>query len=360
MLGPLAAVMAVGFVVAPLPALACGAAISRDGSVELDQFYGLLVHDGSTESLTVTVDYRTDGPAEAFGWMMPFPNAPQISAGSLSAIKEGLEMTAAPTMAPAGFFHGFGSGVGAPPPVEVLGTAEVGNLQFVTLAGSDASALGAWLRTNGFQFDDVQSTAIQSYLNRGWVLVAARAEPGSEPSGRLQAVEFSFPSGKPVMPLAIAQATHSGTMRMSLLVVTPYRPHSVTYPERTVHPDLEGDFSAPGSDAELRYSARLTDQQRGLLAVDALQIPNGAWISRYESSWQLTALTQDLVLDRATSQSPVDFSALLEQQQQAQNMANLEDIGLIVLVGIAVAAPITIAAVLAVVLITRRRRRMAR
>jgi len=58
--------------------------------------------------------------------------------------------------------------------------AKLAGVEFVTLRASGTDALSAWMAANGFAYHDQQSQALGSYLQRGWVVVAARltSQPG--------------------------------------------------------------------------------------------------------------------------------------------------------------------------------------
>ena len=286
----------------PQAALACGAMVSEDGAAELTGFEALLEWDGSTEEMLVSVDFRSGDPT--FGWLMPLPSPPEIVEGDLAPIEEAYAITEPPVTPNED--DGEGAGAGAPVVgggVDVLGRDTVGGLRFVTLGGEGAAEVGRWMRKRGFGFHDRQEPVLQDYLDKEWVVVAARVAPGGKLDASLVPVSFTFRSRELTYPLAMAGAGHPGlNLGMTLFVLSPFRPSSTTYPEKLVEPDQSSGFGAPGRRLELRYSAPLGDQAARMGATPE------TWLTRYEATVPVEDLTEDLVLAAASEQTPVDYS----------------------------------------------------
>ncbi|MDQ3990689.1 MAG: DUF2330 domain-containing protein, partial [Actinomycetota bacterium] len=317
------------------PALACGGMVSPDGATELARFETLLVHDGATQQILTSVAYETSREYgsgteadEGFAWLMPLPSPPEVGAGDAAAIRSARSMTAppprdehVPPVMPLLCACGAADQGPGATGVDVLGRTVVEGLEFVTLGGERAGEMAAWMREEGFTFHDRQEPVLQGYLDRGWVVVAARILPGAEPTGELTTVRFRFDTAEPVYPLAIAGADHGGPpVRMSLYVATPYRPESATLPQTVVRPDDYADFPQPSDELQLRYSAPLEGYRAGILE-GATDLPDGAWLSWYEASFDPETLDQDLRLDRATDQEAVDYEPLLAAYASARRWA---------------------------------------
>jgi hypothetical protein len=301
-------------------ALACGATVSADGSAELQGMSALLSFNGTHEDLAVVVSYAA--PTGSFVWLMPLPTTPQVSATSVAGMVDGFQITTPPLESayqqPPNGFSGTPIPLGG---VLELGRSRIGNLEFVTLGATGAGEVATWMLANGFAYHDTQLESVQGYLARHWVIVAARTIAGSTPQNGAIAVRFIFPTSEPVYPLAIAGASHQGTLPMHVLVATPYRPASVTYPETTVQPASNGAEPAALSRLELRYTSTLTEAER-IQVGQSVAVPPGYWLTRYDAQWQLTDLSQDLVLDRAADQSKVNFDALHKRFQAEQDSSN--------------------------------------
>ena len=289
----------------PQAALACGAMVSDKGQAELTGFEALLRWDGSTEELLVSVDFQTAD--SAFGWLMPLPAAPEIVEGNLAPIERAFRISEPPIEVDDADGEGSGAppAVGGAPGVDVLGRDTVGGLRFVTLGAKGAADAARWMKKHGFAFQDRQEPVLQDYLDKGWVVVAARVAPGGEPAASLVPVSFEFAASEPAYPLAMAGAGHSELgLEMTLFVLSPFRPTSTTYPEVVVEPDPSSGFGAPGPRLELRYSAPLGARAGRMDATPE------TWLTRYEANLPLQMLNQDLILTEAAEQTPIDHSDL--------------------------------------------------
>lgn len=316
------------------PALACGMMVSRDGLTELGGFAALISFDGRTEDTVAAIRYS--GPDTSFGWVVPLPAKPEIT----KADPAGLYAADGITTPPHPERGAFGFGAAAPPPagtVQELGRTSVAGLEFVTLAAHDRAALARWLRSHGFVLRGSESPALQTYLNRGWVIVAARAQPGVTPKAGAIWVRFRFPTRQATYPLALAAAPHAGTLATTFFLVTPYRPSAAGLPETVVRPDSAGFFPATGDRLDLRYSAPLSAADAAEVG-RSVTVPKGAWLTRWDSRWDLRTLRQDLVVTRSPVQQKVDYSALAavvraERSRELVSTLLLVAGGLLVLIG---------------------------
>src|SRR5688572_5725718 len=171
--------------------------------------------------------------------MVPFPAVPEVDEGTTDPITIAREIST-PPLPPSD-----GEGGGAPQVgVGVEGREIVGDLEFVTLSGERASEIQRWMRRHDFAFHDTQESVVQSYLDDGWFIVAARVRPGAPSEGAMTPVRFEFDSEEPVYPLRVAGSSHATAIPMELYVVTPYRPASETYQEEQVEP-IDGVFAEP-------------------------------------------------------------------------------------------------------------------
>ena len=291
----------------PQAALACGGVVSESGGAELTGFEALLRWEDGIEELLVSVGFSSPDPT--FGWLMPLPSAPEIDEANLRLIEEAFEITEPPREEVS---DGEGAGapplVGGAPGVDIIGRDTVGGLRFVTLGGERAGDVARWMRKHRFGFHDRQEPVLQEYLDRGWIVVAARVAPGEALKASLTPVRFVFPSPEPTYPLAMAGSGHQKVdLGMALFVLTPYRPASTTYSERIEHPDLIHGFGRPGRRLGLRYSAPLGGD------AERMNASPETWLTRYEMSVPVQDLTQDLVLTAASEQTPVDYTGLVDE-----------------------------------------------
>jgi hypothetical protein len=299
-------------------ALACGGMVSADGTADMQGMSALLSYDGVSEDLAVVVTYAAG--SGQFAWLMPLPAAPQISQTSTQGLIDGFHITTPPLESNYQVHLGLGGGAGSASGVSELGRTTIGNLEFVTLGATDSGQLTSWMQAEHFVFHDTQSQSIQGYLDRHWVVVAAHTTAAAATRGTI-GVRFTFITPDLVYPLAIAGASHQGTLPMHLLVVTPYRPQSTTFPETTVRPYSDGQEPAPQSRLELRYASPLTAAQSQQLGQSVTALA-GSWLTRYDAEWQVTALNMDLVLKRGNDQSKVNFDELYNRFQAERDRTN--------------------------------------
>jgi Uncharacterized protein conserved in bacteria (DUF2330) len=292
--------------------------VSADGTADMQGMSALLSYDGSREDLAVVVSYAA--PSGQFAWLMPLPAAPQISQTSTQGLIDGFKITTPPLESNYQVHLGLGFAGGSASGVSELGRTTIGNLEFVTLGATGAGDVTAWMLAQHFGFHDTQRQSIQGYLDRHWVLVAARTTAAAPTKGTM-GVRFTFATPDPVYPLVIAGASHQGTLPMQLLVVTPYRPQSTTFPETTVRPFSDGEEPAPQSRLELRYASPLTAAEAEQIG-QSVTAPAGSWLTRYDAQWQVTALNMDLVLKRANNQSKVNFDELYQRFQAERDRTN--------------------------------------
>jgi len=318
---PIRALLALVIALSPQAALACGAMVSESGQAEMLGFEAMLRWDGATEELLVSVDFQSKDPT--FAWLMPLPAAPEIEEADLKPIERALEISEPPDLSGVVPELLPGQEESAPPAVggaqiDVLGSTRIGGLRFVTLSGKHAQDVAKWMRKHGFAFVDTQEPVLQGYLDRGWIVVAARIASGAEGfvSGSVLPVRFTFPSPEPTYPLAMTGSSHLGLgLGMRLFVLSPFRPTSSTYKERIIEPEPDGHFALFNQGGlELRYSAPLGKEASKLEAAPQ------TWLTWYESSgMSVNRLTQDLVFARAADQTPIDYSDLRAELETQRN-----------------------------------------
>ena len=303
----LRAALALALLLSPQAALACGGMVSESGGAELVGFEALLRWDGDREELVVSVGYTSGDPE--FAWLMPLPSPPKVSEAKGDLIAKAFQITEPPQLEEERSEDDTATAppmVGGAPGVEVIGRETVGGLRFVTLGGGSAAEVTRWMRKHRFAFHDRQQPVLQDYLDRGWVVVAARGLQGDPGAASLVPVQFRFRTDEPVYPLALAGTGHEEQeLDVSLFVLSPFRPTATTFEERIVRPNDTGDFPAPGNQLELRYSAPLGEGR-----ADRMQATVGTWLTRYEATLLTTDLTADLVLARSPDQSAIDYSNL--------------------------------------------------
>ena len=90
-------------------------------------------------------------------------------------------------------------------PVSVLERKIVGIFETATIASHDAQALQTWLAENGYSVPTNAGPVIASYVNDGWVFVAAkiRRDSSASATNTPQPLSFTFKTAKPVYPVRL-------------------------------------------------------------------------------------------------------------------------------------------------------------
>lgn len=192
----------------------------------------IIAYDAGYEVLILQVKY--EGPVEQFGWLIPVPNVPTITQGSMDCFYELSKYTQehlerrSTTMRVSLGDPTKGQSIEPEPPVKVIEVKTVGAYQIAVLSAKDAGALSEWLDANGFFLPTDKSDVIDSYVKRGWYFVAARINlrktdglevvPGAQragtssmesvkeklSSGELRPLHLGFSSDRCVFPLKIS------------------------------------------------------------------------------------------------------------------------------------------------------------
>lgn len=190
----------------PAAACACGAPTPPDGvRVTVGQEQALVSYVGGLERIDLVLDMLADG-AET-GLVMPTPTPATVTLGD-PALFEALDRQTEPEVVVRQDWWGAmgdGGAGGAPP--TVLSEVDLGPVQAVTLAASDADGLRAWLDENGYGIAPGVQALLGDYVDRGWSFAALKLTGEQTLEGQLDPVRFEFPTDAPVYPLLLSQAS---------------------------------------------------------------------------------------------------------------------------------------------------------
>ncbi len=309
------------------------------------------------------IEYTGD-PA-SFAWVLPIQGTVTVGLSSDALFSQLDQMTTVVVDAPpisCGCFPNAGdtsgsataSGGGEAPDaggVTILSQAVVGPYETVQLSSTDPTALTSWLSTNGYSVPANVAPVIASYVNGGFNFLALKLVPGTGITA-MRPVSVTTPGASPSLPLQMVAAGAGTTMPITLFVVGEGRYQPVNFPWFVVDPgQVTWDFTAGTSNY-------LTVQQAGFTAnanawaVESAQasseslitasimdlaqyyptdsgyadsMGNGApaaaqadldtlfsgiatgslWITRLFAQMPRTALSSDLTVGAAASQTPV-------------------------------------------------------
>jgi hypothetical protein len=142
---------------------------------------------------------KYEGPVEEFGWLIPVPNPPTVTKGSMDCFYELSKFTQEKfELEDLGNLSAGRGGVEktAGSEVKVIEIKTVGAYKIAVLSTKDAGALENWLAANQFYFPPEKTDVIDSYAKQGWYFVAARINLRT-PGG------FEIVSGPPRAPVNV-------------------------------------------------------------------------------------------------------------------------------------------------------------
>ncbi|AYF98848.1 DUF2330 domain-containing protein [Protaetiibacter intestinalis] len=238
----------------PAAACACGAPTPPAGTVvSVGEEHALVSYDGTTERIDLVLDMLADGADT--GLVLPTPTPATVSLGD-AKIFDALDTQTAPEVEVVeDWWGGMSDGASAGAPPEVLSEVDLGPVQAVTLAASDAAGLQAWLTANGYGIDPAVQSLFADYIARGWSFAALKLT-GEEPlDGTLDPVRFEFATSEVVYPLLLSQAAQTPqTVRLYLFGDDTMQ---AAFPDGTVAGDVT--WAGPVTQAVLKqFGAYLT------------------------------------------------------------------------------------------------------
>ncbi|HRT09009.1 MAG TPA: DUF2330 domain-containing protein [Candidatus Paceibacterota bacterium] len=143
------------------------------------------------------------------------------------------------------------------PAVSILERKIVGAFEITTLASEDASALGRWLRDQGFGVSTNSERVIADYVRQQWVFVAAKLNRGSNHAASetttIHPLSFTFPTARPLYPMRLT-GVDNGPVSVELFVFGPDRAQARGF---EVKDCVQPDYPPPPSDWTSRKSERI-------------------------------------------------------------------------------------------------------
>lgn len=215
-----------GLLAAPVQACGCGGYIPREGSAQVTQERALLRWDGKTEDIIMSLGVL--GQSKDAAVILPVPSRAELKLGDAKIFDE-LEELTKPLVEEQRVPERLSLGSGAAPGsgVTVLERKQLGPFDVSNLAASDTSALGEWLKANGYyaSFSPALARALEPYAAQGWNFIAVRVQPGTPTdtlTGNLDPLWATFASDKLVYPMR-ASANAQNQQSVTLFVFSDHR-----------------------------------------------------------------------------------------------------------------------------------------
>ncbi|MEV0095156.1 DUF2330 domain-containing protein [Streptomyces sp. NPDC050738] len=342
------ATLQLGSLVSPAYACGCGAMVHHPGDrLDVNRETSAVRWDGSTEQIVMSL--TVTGTARSAAWIMPVPHRATVALGDRKLFDELEKITAPVHRTRTHFLPDDGdwpfddahtSGDGAPhaaasAPVHVVGRESLGPFDVARLTATDPSALGSWLRTNGFDLPAGLTADLQPYVDQKWEYVAIRLAPrqqGKALTGTLDPLALSFASDRLVYPMRLSRRAKS-QQSLGLYVLASHRMEpkdwiggmrpAVTYAGKvasegpvgqladgqTYLTAIDQTFPAPSridADHELTRMATDTPYQQVIYTDTLLKVAGiPAWLLTALGTLALAAVAVALLLVRAHRRRPV-------------------------------------------------------
>jgi hypothetical protein len=200
---------------------------TRPPEMRLAEQRAFIFREKDKQHLVLSIQY--DGATDQFAWIIPVESKPKVDVLAGAPFTELRKMTKVerPVLAATRSAPG-----GAAPPeasVQVLERKEAGPYDLAVLRATDAGGLYEWLRTNSFNISKNARGALDSYVQRDYVFVAARIRPGSQGNstvaqrlrgGTIAPLHMIYKCPKLSYPLKVTSG-NPGMSHMELYVLNP-------------------------------------------------------------------------------------------------------------------------------------------
>ena len=283
------------------PALACGALISPNGTVQLGRTTTLAAyHDGVEHYVT---EFSFQGGGAKFGSIVPLPAAPTrvIEAGRWTLQRLELEVN------PIEHKAAFAAAALDQSRVSVILRTKIAALDVTVLKGG-GFAVGKWATRHGFQLTPDAPAVLDFYGARSPYFMAVefnakRARALGQQQGQATPVHVVIPTSRPWVPLRILGlgSKPSASVDADVFLLGDHRPSLLPNPVgRNSQSGLILERSEPASSGLLRDLS--SDRGMGWLPT------SGMWLSYLRLHTNAGALTYDLAVDPTGfgHPSPVD------------------------------------------------------
>jgi hypothetical protein len=212
--GLLVLVLTAGLVVAPVAsasACACGGVAPSPGSeVSVGEERAIVSWQDGVEQIDLLLGVLSSDTHT--GLVFPTPGPATVTLGDRADF-EAIGRVTTPERIEEQDWWSFGGaggdGATAGGPPEVLASVQLGPIEAVTLAASDATGLQVWLADNDYALSDEVSALLEGYVERGWYFVALKLTGDAPLDGGLDPVRFTFESDELVYPLELSRAATS-------------------------------------------------------------------------------------------------------------------------------------------------------
>ena len=286
------------------PALACGALVSPNGTVQLGRTVTLAAyHNGVEHYMT---EFTFNGSGSKFGSIVPLPARPTrvIQAGRWTLQRLELEVNP-PVLEKLAFAS---AGAAATPGVSVVLRAKVAALDVTVLKGGGTS-VALWAKQHGFSLPPDAPAVLDFYGNRSPYFMAVefnakRAAALGQQQGQATAVHVVIPTSRPWVPLRILGlgAKPASVIDADVFLLNDRAPDLLPNPGSLF---TKGGLTLDKSEAAPSQLLRDLSSDRGMGWLPT----HGMWLDYLKIHSSAGALTYDLAIDPSGNDAPSPVDA---------------------------------------------------
>ncbi|MEO0322200.1 MAG: DUF2330 domain-containing protein [Myxococcota bacterium] len=220
----------------PRPAAACGGFVCGTFATVppvVQDAERIVFVDSGPEKTDAIVQVLYEGAIDDFAWVIPVPGVPTLGTSDPQLFDD-LEASTAPSVffqaAPAtgggaacGADAGFAlrsDSAGAGAGVEIVGTANVGPYETVTLTGDDAEAVIDWLVDNGYAVPDAAVPLFERYVAEGRYFVALRLAATADLKA-LEPLRLTYDSDELCIPIRLTAIATAPVLAVTAWFLAP-------------------------------------------------------------------------------------------------------------------------------------------
>ncbi len=215
------------------PAFACAPAPHAGDRVYVVEESALILWEPATKTQHFIRRATFQGKADDFGFLVPTPTAPTLSAVDDSIFDKLNATTARKTehvtrkridwtplvLVPFMLRHKGEGVIATAPPVEVLATQKVAGYDAAVLDATDAAALREWLEKNGYATTPDLEEWLDAYIQQRWKITAFKIDKDQpEGTASTSAVKMSFTTDRPFFPYREPASQRDASMPRALRI----------------------------------------------------------------------------------------------------------------------------------------------
>lgn len=218
----------------PLPAHACGglfcSALNLSPVDQNAERILFRVHDDGTVTAVVEISYT--GEADAFSWVVPVPDTPQLGTIHPSTLQvldqaTGVRIIAPPTECDQGFRGNSndseqGDSGSADGGVTVTDLPRVGPFEPQVLDSDDAAALITWLNANDYLITEAMEPVVANYLGAGMKFLALKLAPDAE-TADIAPIVMNYPADEVMVPIVLTSVAAEPEMGVLVFIAADSR-----------------------------------------------------------------------------------------------------------------------------------------